>query len=64
MEQLEDKPCKFCKTIFTPKVEWQKFCPKKENEQSCHDKYWKEIYRERAAVEKRLDRVEKELGIR
>ncbi len=64
MQLLEDKPCKHCKKLFTPKVEWQKFCLKEESEQSCHDKYWKEIYREKAAVEKRLDRVEKELGIK
>jgi len=63
MELLEDKPCKYCKAVFTPRVEWQKFCPKKEGEQSCHNKYWKEVYRDRAAVNRRLEKVEKELGI-
>ena len=63
MELLEDKPCKFCKKIFTPKVEWQKFCPKEEDKQSCHDKYWKEVYQEKAMVNKRLERLEKEAGI-
>jgi len=64
MEGLEDRPCKHCKKIFTPKVEWQKFCPKKKGEQTCHDKYWKEIYREKSATNKRLVRIEKELGIK
>ena len=64
MEVLEDKPCKFCKKIFTPKVEWQKFCPEKNDELSCHDKYWKEVYREKSATSKRLDKIEKELNIK
>lgn len=59
MELLEDKPCKHCKKIFTPKVEWQKFCSP-----DCHDKHWKDVYRDRSAVNKRLDKVEKELGIK
>ena len=59
MEVLEDRPCKGCKVIYTPKVDWQKF-----HNKECHDKYWKEVYRKKAAVEKRLDRVEKELGIK
>ncbi len=64
MEVLEDKPCKFCKKFFVPKVEWQKFCPKEEGKQSCHDKYWKEVYREKSAVNRRLDKVEEKLGIK
>lgn len=64
MEVLEDKPCKFCRKIFTPKVDWQKFCPKKKSELSCHDKYWKEVYRTKTALNKRLEKVEKQLGIK
>ena len=64
MESLEDRPCRFCKKIFTPKVFWQNFCPKKKDEQSCHDKYWNGVYREKAAFNKRLEKVEKQLGIR
>ena len=64
MELLEDRPCKHCKEIYTPVVEWQKFCPKKKDEESCHDKHWKEVYREKSAIKKRLDRIEKELGIK
>jgi len=63
MELLDDKPCKHCKKVFTPIVEWQKFCPKKKGEQTCHDKYWKEVYREKSATNKRLTKIEKELGI-
>ena len=64
MELLDDKPCKHCKKIFTPIVEWQKFCPKKKGEQTCHDKYWKEVYREKAAMNKRMEAVEKKVGIK
>ena len=64
MELLEDKPCKFCKKVFTPKVEWQKFCPKKKGEQSCHDKYWKGVYQEKAVTNRRFEKIEKELGIK
>ncbi len=63
MELLEDKPCKHCKKTFTPKVDWQKFCPKKDDKQSCHDLYWKEVFRDQAATAKRLDTIEKRLGI-
>ena len=59
MEVLEDRPCKGCKVIYTPKVEWQKF-----HNKDCHDKHWKGVYRDKAAVNKRLERVEKELGIK
>ena len=59
MELLEDRPCNRCKKSYTPKVDWQKYCNDK-----CHDEHWKEVHREKAAVEKRLDRVEKELGIK
>ncbi len=64
MQELEDRPCKYCKKIFTPKVDWQKFCPKKEGEKSCHDKYWTDVYRDRAVTNKRLEKIEKELGIK
>ncbi|MEE9510423.1 MAG: hypothetical protein V3V81_08015 [Candidatus Bathyarchaeia archaeon] len=59
MERLDDKPCKGCKIIFTPKVEWQKF-----HDKACHDTYWKGVYRDRAAMNKRMEAVEKELGIK
>ena len=55
---LEDKPCKFCKRVYTPKVEWQKWCSK-----DCHDKYWKGVYREKAAMNRRMEAVEKKVGI-
>ena len=64
MELLEDRPCKFCKKIFTPKVFWQNFCPKKKGEQSCHDKYWKEVYQEKTAMNRRMEAVEKKVGIK
>ena len=64
MELLEDKPCKYCKKTFTPKVEWQKFCPKKKDKQSCHDKYWKEVYQGKGATNRRLEVIEKKVGIK
>ncbi len=64
MESLEDRPCKFCKKLFTPTVEWQKFCPKKKGEQTCHDKYWKGVYQEKAIVNRRLEAIEKKVGIK
>ena len=59
MELLEDRPCNRCKKIYTPKVDWQKWCSDK-----CHDEHWKEVYREKVAVEKRLDRLEEKAGIK
>lgn len=50
----------FCERQFTPKVEWQKFC---NNEQKCHDEYWRIIYHEKKMVNRRLERLEKETGI-
>jgi len=59
MELLEDRHCNRCREIYTPKVDWQKYCTDK-----CHDEYWKEVYREKSATNKRLTRLEKELGIK
>lgn len=64
MQLLEDLPCKYCKKLFTPKVEWQKFCPKKKGKKTCHDKYWTEVYRGRSAMNRRMDAVEKKVGIK
>jgi len=58
-EIKELKTCKFCKKEFSPKVEWQKFCSLK-----CHNAYWRGVYRERSAFNKRLEKVEKKLGIK
>jgi len=57
--EKEYKLCKFCRKEFSPKVEWQKFCSTK-----CHNAYWREVYREKAALNKRLERIEKKLGIK
>lgn len=61
---LEDKNCNQCGKKFAPKVFWQKFCPKKKGEVSCHDKYWKEVYKEKADTNKRLDTIEEKLNIK
>ena len=51
----------FCEGYFIPKVEWQKFCS---NKNKCHDRYWKIIYQEKAMVNERLERLERETGIK
>lgn len=57
---LSDGVPDFCNRRFNPKVEWQKFCS---NKNKCHDEYWKRIYREKAMIDKRLERLEKKAGI-
>jgi hypothetical protein len=57
----EDKTCKnpACKKIFTPTRGWQEFC-----ESSCQQRYWREVYNKKADVDKRLTKIEEELGIK
>lgn len=50
----------FCSRYFIPKVEWQKFCS---NKNKCHDRYWKTIFQEKAITDKRLNRIEKKIGL-
>lgn len=50
----------FCEREFIPKVEWQKFC---NNEQKCHNEYWRIIYHEKKMLNKRLERLEEKAGI-
>ena len=59
MAEYEERPCKVCKQMYVPKVEWQKYCS-----DTCHDVYWKGVYQEKAATNKRLEKIEKELGIK
>ena len=51
----------FCEGYFIPRVEWQKFC---NNKNKCHDEYWRIIYQEKRITNKRLERLEKEAGIK
>ena len=57
-----------CKKSFIPKREWQKFCePKCQKEywrDVCNDKYWKKVYKEKASVNKRLEKIEEQLNIK
>lgn len=59
MEAFEDRPCKRCKKIYTPKREWQKFCSS-----GCQKLYWRDIYTERATINKRLEKLEEKAGIK
>jgi len=54
--ERDSKLCKFCKKEFSPKVEWQKFCSIK-----CHNAYWRQVYREKSAFNKRLEILEKQV---
>lgn len=56
----EDVP-DFCNKHFIPRVEWQKFC---NNKQKCHNEYWRIIYQEKKIMNIRLEKLEKELGIK
>lgn len=54
-------PCKYCKKLFIPKVEWQKFCCRKHREE-----YWKQVYGGDEMIKKRLEEIEErieQLGI-
>lgn len=51
----------FCNKYFIPKVEWQKFCS---NNGKCHDEYWRIIYQERKIMNKRLEKLEEQIGIK
>ena len=51
----------FCERHFTPKVDWQKFC---NNKKKCHNEYWRITYQEKKITNKRLERLEKQLGIK
>ncbi|MCK4792797.1 MAG: hypothetical protein KAV87_54210 [Desulfobacteraceae bacterium] len=53
-----ERTCKRCKKSYFPKRDWQKFCDSK-----CQKLYWKEIFHEKTAMNKRMEAVEKELGI-
>ena len=55
------KPTKICKlercsVEFTPKVPWQNFCCPEH-----HVEYWADNRKSKAAVIRRLDKIEKEL---
>uniref|UniRef100_A0A6M3X5A8 Uncharacterized protein n=1 Tax=viral metagenome TaxID=1070528 RepID=A0A6M3X5A8_9ZZZZ len=53
-----ERQCKLCKKQFSLKTEWQKFCSKQ-----CHDKYWRGIYAEKGEINRRLEELEKKVGI-
>ena len=56
---LGNKTPSFCKKHFVPKVEWQKFCS---NDDKCHNYYWKMVYREKTAMNKRLEKLERKVN--
>ncbi len=58
---LGDDVPDFCGKYFIPRVEWQKFC---NNKNKCHDEYWRIIYQEKRITNKRLEKLEEELGIK
>jgi len=56
---FESRNCKDCGNEFIPKKEDQKFCKRQ-----CQKDYWRKVFHDKPAFNKRLDRVEKELGIK
>lgn len=50
--------CKHCGCDFKPKVFWQRFCCNEHRVQ-----YWKKIQQEKYEFNKRLEEVEKKLGM-
>jgi len=55
---IETAKCKLCGKIFEQKVFWQRFCCPEHRE-----RYWKEIQHGKHDLNKRLEEVEKKLGI-
>lgn len=62
VKKLPMKNCDFCEKRYQPKKSWQRFC-----HPDCHDKYW--TMKKSSSVdyfkriEKRIDNIEKKLGI-
>jgi len=54
-----ERSCKRCKKGYNPKRDWQKFCSPE-----CQKLYWKELFREQAALNKRVEALEKQVGIK
>jgi len=54
----ETAKCKYCGKIFEPKVFWQRFCCPKHR-----IKYWQEVQQEKYETNRRLEEIEKKLGI-
>ncbi len=54
-----ERTCKRCKKGFNTKRDWQKFC-----NPECQKLYWKEIFHEQAALNKRVEKLEKQVGIK
>jgi len=51
-----ERTCKRCGKYFDPKVEWQKFC-----EPECQKLYWRELFQDKATVNKRIEKLEEQL---
>ena len=54
-----ERTCKRCKKGFNPKRDWQKFCSPE-----CQKLYWREIFHESSALNKRVENLEEKLGIK
>jgi len=54
-----ERTCKRCKKGFNPKRDWQKFCTRE-----CQKLYWREIFHEQSVLNKRVEKLEEELGIK
>jgi len=55
---IDTVKCKLCGIMFEPKVFWQRFC--------CPEhriEYWKKVQGEKYEFNKRLEEVEKKVGL-
>ena len=52
------KNCKLCGMQFKTQRDWQKFCSSEHQRE-----YWKKVYSNQHMLNKRLEEVEKKLGI-
>jgi len=58
-KNIYTKKCEYCGAVIKTNRKRQKFCSLK-----CHNAYWGEIYKEKADLNKRLEKIEKKLGIK
>jgi len=59
MNSMNKRKCKLCGQEFIPNVFWQKFCKSEHRIE-----YWKKIQQEKYEMNRRLEEVEKKLGIK
>ena len=57
-ETSEIRKCRLCGVDFKPRRFWQKFCTREHQRE-----YWKRIQQDRYELNRRLEEIEKKLGL-